>query len=508
MQDISQGTDVVEVSDENTAPITLGAVIYTDGGAKPNPGNLGLGAHGYIYETSKPTKGTGLSTHVLTDFGYIPVSVKDIGDKQIVKPISYLDYVASSDIIGTNNAAEVDALYYVLERLIQEPITDIKVFTDSEYLRRGIDEWMQIWVLNDWRTGDGNQIKNIQSWQRLQKMLADLKVKNIAFSIKWVKGHSDNFGNTIADKHASIGVNISMSGEKRSYLTLSDATGYWKSDIIRHPFLNFKRMYFNSSPEYNVDGHYYIAEPGGDDYIVGKKMPETSYAVVRLKEKDHVIETVKERQFDISNSVNSVIMMRLDKLYSPEVYPYVHCYGRHALSHNNRGLLNIDFVDHKPITVEINPAGLSLRAVESFAHLDELLERFQNSDDHECWKHNVGFQTHDITSYFFTVEQKKKKNEDITSFILKSEIGVGIKDLMVEVSINHKDSQQSIKIPLVFGSDILPRNNIKRLENLSPKISLITWKESEGVVRYATVVETTDGIGIWSNFYADKIFIK
>lgn len=508
-QDMAQGNEVVGNENVENATPTLGAVIYTDGGAKPNPGNLGLGAHGYIYENSAPTKGSGLGTHTLTDFGYVPMSVKDIGDKKVVKPIHYLDFVASSDTLGTNNAAEVDALFHVLEKLHEFDLKDIKIFTDSEYLRRGIDEWMRLWVINNWRTGDGQPIKNLDSWKRLNDLLKVTKDKGINFSIKWVKGHSDNFGNNIADKHASIGVNMSMASEKRFHLTVTDASGYWKVDVTKHPFLNFKRLYFNSSRNYNQDGTYYIAEPGGDDYIVGKKMPETSYAVVRLKEKDEVIETVKERQFDISNSVNSVIMMRLDKLYSPEVYPYIHCYGRHALTHTNRGLLNINFVDDKPITVEINPAGLSLRAIECFAHLVELLERFEDkSVEHECWKKTTGFKVHDITSSFFNIEEKKKKDEMFTSYTLKSEIGVGIKDLMVEVSIDHKDAQQNIHVPLVFGSDILPRNNIKRLESLSPKISLITWKESDEVVRYATVVEASDSIGIWSNFYADKIFVK
>ena len=46
-----------------------GAVVYSDGGARPNPGRMGWGAHGYIFETRKPTKGHGLDKHILTAKG-------------------------------------------------------------------------------------------------------------------------------------------------------------------------------------------------------------------------------------------------------------------------------------------------------------------------------------------------------------------------------------------------------------------------------------------------------
>jgi hypothetical protein len=53
-----------------------------------------------------------------------------------------------------------------------------------------------------------------------------------------------------------------------------------------------------------------------------------------------------------------------------------------------------------------------------------------------------------------------------------------------------------------------PRNNLKKIEGLNPRVYLITWRESQQSIRYATVIVTDVGYGIWSNFFADRIFFS
>lgn len=490
-----------------------GIVIYTDGSCRPtNPGPIGWGAHGYHYTTELDSKGTGLSTQILTAQGYVPMSQKAKETNQAVKPLSYFDFFGSTNLIATNNTAEVDALYFALKELQSYAVKCIQVFTDSEYVRRGITEWAKSWERNNWIRADGSPVPNTDSWKRLLEIFNKINSEGKTVSVKWIRGHNDNFGNEHADKLSVVGCLHSINGIFKEDFKTSPSQGYWKSDVERHPFINFRRLYFNSTSEFNDPGHYYIAEPGGDakdgDWIIGKKFPESSYAVLKLKEPDKVIETVKQKQFNISSNVNAVMLMRLDKVYNPEVYSYIDDHGHCALLPDSKNLLNVNFLDKKPVTLELNPAGLSLRAIENFGMLDELVQLYQAiQDGREGFGHYTNLQIHDITGHFFEYEEKLKKKEVVQECKLKTTFGVGFKDTMIDVHVSHRDKQHAIKIPLILGTDILPRNSLKRIETMNPKLSLLTWKEAEDTIRYACVAEVETGIGIWSNYFANRIFL-
>lgn len=490
-----------------------GIVIYTDGSCRPqNPGNIGWGAHGYHYTTELDSKGTGLQSQVLTAKGYVPINGKAKETSLIVKPLAYFDFFGSTDTIATNNTAEVDATYHALKQIKDHDVSVIQVFTDSEYVRRGLNEWSKTWERNNWARSDGSPLPNASNWKRLVEQVREIESSGKKVTVEWIRGHADNFGNEHADKMSVVAVLHSMDGIKREEYKESPAQGYWKSDVERHPFINFRRLYFNSVQEHNIAGRYYIAEPGGaaadGDWIVGKKFPESSYAVLKLKEPDNVIETIKKKQYELASQINAVMLMRLDKVYDPEVFSYVNDYGRYTLLPDSKNLMNVNFLDKKPLTLELNPAGLSLRAIENFGMLDELLQMYELIQEGKSSPNQYsGLQIHDITDHFFETEIKVKKKEEVTETKLKSTFGVGFKDTMIEVVISQKETTKSVKVPLILGTDILPRNSLKRIESMCPKLSLLTWKESEGTVRYVTVVEVDSGIGIWSNYFANRIFL-
>ncbi len=77
---------------------------------------------------------------------------------------------------------------------------DVTVYTDSEYLRRGISEWLESWKKNDWRTAGKRPVKNADLWQELATLAAKHNVEWL-----WVKAHSGNPGNERADQLANIG---------------------------------------------------------------------------------------------------------------------------------------------------------------------------------------------------------------------------------------------------------------------------------------------------------------
>ena len=92
----------------------------------------------------------------------------------------------------TNNRMELTAVIRALQAL-KRPMT-VRVFTDSEYVRRGITEWLTGWKSRGWRTADRKPVKNQDLWESLE---AECRSHDIEW--RWVKGHSGVPGNERAD---------------------------------------------------------------------------------------------------------------------------------------------------------------------------------------------------------------------------------------------------------------------------------------------------------------------
>lgn len=504
-----------------------GIVIYTDGSARPtNPGKTGWAVHGYRYTTEVAKQGTGLSKYLITDRGYINESDKHLlnpttSNKEVVPPqfalvtpLQYYDFFGNDLAVGTNNAAEVDALYYALDKFRDVPVKKIQIYTDSEYLRRGVTEWMDAWEKRRWVKPDGSPVKNAMNWKRLKDVLLETEGRGVEVVIEWVKGHASNFGNIKADLLATVAVLYSMGEVNKNTGLVSEAKGYWKREVPKHPFFSFKHLYFNSTEVHNVLGRYYIADPSGDEMVLGRPLPDAAYSVVRLKEYDQAIETVRKNQFKAANEINTVMVMRLDKLFHKDVYPVVMEHGEYSMvSQNRRGSLGMNFADGMPLTVEINPPGLVLRAIQNFGMLEELLDMYENiRDGRPCEiSRSKNLLVHDITDRIYDVVVKAKKNTTVTEHVLKP-IFIngqnGTKFFKIGIDLAHEGKTKSVQIPILVGADLLARDNLKRLESHTPRVYLLTWREALHSVRYATVIDCDSGCGIWSNFFADRVFLQ
>ena len=477
-----------------------GLVAYTDGGARPNPGYSGWGAHGYIYsDYFSNTKGTGLSTHYVTQLGYIPVSenLENI-NANIVKPLFYLDFTGSIDSTSTNNYAELTAVIEVINYVLSIESKDnydgklnsILIYTDSGYVEKGINLYLNDWHDNNWKRVNGELIMNYLLWKKIYNGLNKLKENNISFTINWVKGHSDSLGNKKADLLATIGLVHSMRDEfNKGTYDINNAEGYWKKDYNKHPLISHKRLYFNTDLEYSKPGRYYLAENKDEEYTTGNKTPENSYSIVFLNEPEPVLESIINYQSKVCEDINQIVLMRLNRVFDKNVYSYINQYGDKTFLVNQK-TLNINFADNEPLTLVQNPPFLLMRATKHYDILHEILESFL--DKNKVSKtFNYCFQ--DITEYFY--DSNKKNNLE-----LKKEYKVGFTKL--EVTILDEDNK--ILVALYLGIDTLPRNNLKRIETLEPKIYLAYWKENM-CYRYCTIITTNEGIGIWSSFYSNLI---
>ena len=80
---------------------------------------------------------------------------------------------------------------------------DEPIYTDSEYVRKGITEWIHGWKSRGWKTADRKPVKNVELWQRLDALAALHRV-----DWRWVRGYAGDPGNERADALANRGVEV------------------------------------------------------------------------------------------------------------------------------------------------------------------------------------------------------------------------------------------------------------------------------------------------------------
>lgn len=101
----------------------------------------------------------------------------------------------------TNNRMELTAVIEALSAL--KRASRVKVYTDSQYVQKGISEWIHAWKKRGWRTADKKDVKNADLWRRLDELRQGHEVE-----WHWVKGHAGHPENERADALANKGVEL------------------------------------------------------------------------------------------------------------------------------------------------------------------------------------------------------------------------------------------------------------------------------------------------------------
>ncbi len=145
-----------------------GVEIFTDGACRGNPGPGGWGA--------------------LLRFG------------------PHEKTISGAEAHTTNNRMELSAAIFALEALSRP--CQVKLTTDSKYLRDGITRWIQGWKRKGWRTAGGKPVKNEDLWRRLE-----IVSRKHDISWNWVKGHSGHDENETADRLAREAIDTMNIGD-------------------------------------------------------------------------------------------------------------------------------------------------------------------------------------------------------------------------------------------------------------------------------------------------------
>lgn len=141
--------------------------VYTDGACKGNPGP---GGWGVLLQSGEKTREL---------FG--------------------------GELVTTNNRMEMTAVIQALQSL-SRPCA-VTLFLDSQYVLKGITEWLPGWKARGWRTAAKAPVKNVDLWQQLDRLVAGSGHK---IDWRWVRGHNGDPGNERADALANRGVELAL----------------------------------------------------------------------------------------------------------------------------------------------------------------------------------------------------------------------------------------------------------------------------------------------------------
>lgn len=142
---------------------------------------------GYVIYTDGSMRGTGTG-------GYCSVVMKDH---------EFVTAQGRQMHNTTNNQMEILGVFSALCYVKYNKIDRVTIYSDSEYVVKGINEWGRAWMRNNWRTSGGKPVANQDLWEKMFSILHNLRAKGGLITIAWISGHHGTEGNERADKLAN-----------------------------------------------------------------------------------------------------------------------------------------------------------------------------------------------------------------------------------------------------------------------------------------------------------------
>lgn len=531
-----------------------GVLLYCDGGAKTNPGKIGSGIHGYVFDYKTGTKGLGINS-LATQYGYYTANelasalgVASTNKKELktisqldlskvdsnlkeelislntndkpndVNVVAYLDGRVSYKQEGTNNVAELGAIIAALEWVLEQE--DYKLFTvrlktDSNYVVEGINNNLTRWRKLNYRRSDGSELANRELWIKISDLLVALEQQDILVYVDWVKGHNGILGNELADRLATIAYNVEASNLEEDIVKqfiISEANSYFTKTYDKPVLLYQRYILFNpgafgqeSNNLCKIDKRmHFTCHLGNEEEeplrYLGSKHSETGYALVYLEDIKGVdiIYDLECKQALLLDYEPCIVALDTKVALAKDTLKEYNTVGLASVMDSGKPLYNLSTVGSretsKAITEVIRPAYLSYRVERIYEDLYSLYNAYVEQDSKLVLT--------DITNDFYDTVIKSKKGVEYVTYSLTSKIKTGAHKHSVVVKYSEEASKLA-KIILTLGQDIPDRNTLKRLEAYQPKVTLLALPLAPYSFRYATLLETSLGwllsCGAYSN---------
>lgn len=300
-------------------------VLYADGSARPtNPGFGGYGLFGYLYKTtprSKNTKHPVKGNIQFTHEGF----AKDKTDVGIEVINIYEACIASQNTSTTNNAAELGAAIHALNWAMEvSDLSKVLIITDSNYVVNNYNQNLKSWKAKGFTKQGGEPLSNETLWKKISELSEQLIYRQVEVQMKWVKGHSDDYGNQVADTYSVIASNaarVQTHNPDQPFTTeiINRITpypefkaSYQNKDVLYH----FKHIYFSSA--YLDDDNHCLATSVGDEANTGRRASDSIFSV----SKGYVPKLIKDlRNFyrSVPRTYTSICSIHLKRLENRDI---------------------------------------------------------------------------------------------------------------------------------------------------------------------------------------------
>jgi len=520
--------------------LPLHGVIYTDGGYQRQYDVGGWGIHGYTFIEKESKTGAGMKDGQPTAKGYdltakvpLAITVQD-----------YVDGIGSLSSGATNNVAELTGMIKALEFAIDHKLTSLYLQADSQYALNVYQKWAEQWEKQGWVKGDGQPAANKELVMLLLERKRAAQQQGISVTVLWVKGHNGNPGNERADMLATHGIIAGVNGSPLNKIITKPAKGFWTKKADRSRFLNLPRLLTPLYPKgLTHDGSpiapsvYGLTKINSSDEFIGKRISDAQFAAVELVEPDPVIAQLWHFHVQMAQRTgdHGPLLMNLDVIMRPDIYNLILQNGPDFLlfDDKNRSIRavktwtdqkkkeeeahkrdeddeDMESIDTPGGTVTLSrvlaPPRLAFRAMEHLDKMTRLLDETTRrilEGSEEIPESKVKLT--DISELLYGMAENGKSKAQpkllgtITSLTLSLDVDVGYAT---------EEEDGTTKVKLSLGLDIPDRNTLSALAGVSTRVVVVAWPESKSAIRYATIVVTEEGGGIWCAPYSNIHFVK
>ena len=498
----------------------LVGVFYTDGGSRVKGGTNygGWGVHGYTYVDKQTNSNSGSTKATPTKRGYVTGKINSNDEKAFV--VNYIDYYGCIPDNSTNNRAEAMAMLKCLYFIKQTGLKKALILADSKYVI-GMVEHKETYKKNGFMSSSGKPLAN-QELCRCVIEMYDEVAEDTKITIDWVKGHSGDYGNDSADSNATKGCyiaanrlgNIITNNDSRvvddynvgdDYFNIGTPDNYFTvggddvtEDVEASKMLSENSLFFTTNGiDIRENTTYYQASFGkaatGKDkaerkMLRGKPFSDCCISVVKLFEPDPVINSIINLTAD--NFPNTgVIECNLSYQTRKSVYTDLMNGGLNSIRVDiNKERVTLP--NDEELAALSNPVRQTFKLINDFNAVKEFLDRFTK---HDCFEIDT---VTDITELLYDKKEGKKK---VAYKVKPFDEGY----ITVTVNIGTSEDPVYTNVPVSIGVDTPSRVSLGRMKDILPKISLVTWQTDARSLRFATLIETTQGIGVWMGIYSN-----
>lgn len=491
----------------------LCGVFYTDGGSRviKSTNYGGWGIHGYLYVDKTTNSNSGCKKAVPTTTGYTTGKIDPKDTKAFVT--TYIDYYGSVIDNSTNNKAELLGMIKCLYLIKQLKLKHSIIYADSKYVL-GTIEGRETYKNNGFKTAAGKELANVEMCQSMIEMYDEVS-EEFDIDLRWVKGHSGNYGNEMADSNATKGCYVASNHHSKviiktddnvtddysqdgHFLNIDSPTNYFGRDVEAPKMLSENSLFFTTNGiDIRDNATYYQASFGkmlnGKDKeerksLRGKPFADCCISVIELNEPDPVLNNIMNIVADNFHSTG-VVECNLAYQTRQSIYADLLNGGLNTVSvDTNKG--RVVLPNKEELASLTSPVRQAFRLIDDFNAVKDFLDRYTKRD-------MLGVDSvTDITSYIY----EKSDTKSGTSY-KPIEYDKGFIKIPVDIEI--KGDKKTTHIPITIGVDTPSKMSLGRMKTIEPEVSLVTWETTLRTLRFAIMIKTTEGIGVWMGIYSN-----